>query len=219
MSKLKNSLKKNQLRRIFSGLEKRSSISEKSDNFDNILIEQGMKYIQMRLPVNKITPDFERKVKSMIEPHILNAKIREATERDFESILNIYNKSWLTSREPFSPLTIESLKNLYGYKDTKIFIVKLYGIDAGFMILDFEGTKNEYGIIAALAVLPRFQGKGLGKVMGIAAWEYFKHKSVKELRCEVYFNNKVSYNFIKSLGFEEYYSKIYKKEDFQPIEA
>ena len=219
MSKSKNSLKKNQLRGIFSGLEKRSSISKKSDNFDKILIEEGIKYIQMRLPVNKITPNFENKVKNTTEPYILNAKIREANEEDFESILNIYNKSWLTSREPFSPLTIESLKTIYGYKDTKIFIARLFGIDAGFMILDIEGYQNEYGIITALAVLPRFQGKGLGKVMGVASWEYFKHKSVKELRCEVYFKNNVSYNFIKSLGFEEYDSKIYKREDFQPIEA
>ncbi|MHA1274891.1 MAG: GNAT family N-acetyltransferase, partial [Promethearchaeota archaeon] len=73
---------------------------------------------------------------------------------------------------------------------------------------------NEYGIIAGLGVLPRFQRKGLGKILGMAAWDLFKKKGVKELRCEVYIENKSSYNFIKSLGFEEYEKKVYKMEDF-----
>ncbi|MFW9971534.1 MAG: GNAT family N-acetyltransferase [Candidatus Odinarchaeota archaeon] len=128
----------------------------------------------------------------------------EVKREDLERVLNLYNHSWITSRESFSRLSIESLNSIFNHRDTKIFIAKLFGIDAGFMILDLEGENNEYGVIAALAVLPKFQSKGLGKVLGMAAWEYFKSKGIKELRCEVYPKNIVSTNFIKSLGFEEY---------------
>ena len=70
-------------------------------------------------------------------------------------------------------------------------------------------------MIAGLGVLPRFQRKGLGTVIGMAAWNYFKKKGVKELRCEVYKSNTVSYNFIASLGFEEFGVKTYRREDFR----
>lgn len=51
----------------------------------------------------------------------------------------------------------------------------------------------------------------------MASWQYLKEQypNVKEIRCEVYRDNKVSYLFIKGIGFEEYDTKIYKKEDFE----
>jgi len=48
----------------------------------------------------------------------------------------------------------------------------------------------------------------------MAAWNHFKKKGVKELRCEVFKDNKVSFNFIKSIGFEEFARKTYKSQDF-----
>ncbi|TFG15666.1 MAG: GNAT family N-acetyltransferase, partial [Promethearchaeota archaeon] len=73
----------------------------------------------------------------------------------------------------------------------------------GFIIIHFEGEKNELGIINGLAVLPKFQNKGLGTILAMAAWNYFKERGVNELRCEVHKDNKITYLFIKSLGFEE----------------
>ena len=70
-------------------------------------------------------------------------------------------------------------------------------------------------IIAGLGIIPRFQRKGLGTVLGMAAWNYFKEADVKELKCEVYIDNITSYTFISSLGFEEYDTTVYKSEDFQ----
>jgi ribosomal protein S18 acetylase RimI-like enzyme len=54
----------------------------------------------------------------------------------------------------------------------------------------------------------------LGTILGLAAWNYFKEKGLKELRCEVYKENLRSYNFIKSLNFEEFGEEVYRKEDF-----
>jgi ribosomal protein S18 acetylase RimI-like enzyme len=206
------SFKKKIIRNHFLNYEKQSDLQRKERKKEKEHI--NMTYIQMRLPIKKITPEFEGKLKKEIEQNILRAKIREATEQDLDIIMKIYNRAWMTSNEPFSPLSVDSLRKLYNDPLITIFIAKVYGMDAGFVILDFEGSKKEYGIIAALAVLPRFQRKGLGKILGMASWDYFKQRGVKELRCEVHINNNVSYNFIKSLGFEEFDRREYKKEDF-----
>lgn len=209
MSGSKLNLKKKRIRSFFLDYDKKSNEIIEED-----LEIKGMEYIQMRLPVEKITKDFEEVLRKKVEKNVLKAKIREAKEQDLESVMYIHNRAWMTSNEPFSPIDLQSLRVIFNYPETTILIAKVYGNDAGFAILDLEGEKEEFGIICGLGVLPRFQNKGLGTVIGMSAWNYFKAKGVKELRCEVYRDNKVSYNFIKSLGFEQYDVKIYKKEDF-----
>ena len=205
------SFKKKMVRNFFLNYEKKF----KTENEIESEIEStGMTYIQMRLPVEKITEEFEERVRKKVEKNILRAKIREASKDDLESVAFLHNRSWMTSSTPFSPISHETIKKIFEYHDTKILIAKVYGIDGGFVILDFEGKEKEFGIICGLGVLPRFQRKGLGTVIGMAAWDFFKKRGVKELRCEVYKDNIVSYNFIKSLGFEEYDIKVYKAEDF-----
>ncbi|MFX1490037.1 MAG: GNAT family N-acetyltransferase [Promethearchaeota archaeon] len=204
---------KGKLRNYFLTLERNPKNLDKLENIEES-VELGMKYIQMVLPIKNITKEAENNLKQNVESSILRAKIREVAEQDFEIIMNIYNRAWLTSHEPFKALEIGDVKDLYQIPNLKIFIARVFGIDAGFMILDFEGPEKEYGIIVAMGVIPKFQRKGLGKIMALAAWDYFKEKKVIELRTEVYKDNKVSYNFMKSLGFEEKGFKIYKSEDF-----
>ncbi|MHA1488684.1 MAG: GNAT family N-acetyltransferase [Promethearchaeota archaeon] len=208
MSDSRLNIKKKRIRSFF--FEQKT----KEEEIQEDLLVTGLEYIQMRLPVAKITTQFEANLKEKVERNILHAKIREATEADLESVMYVYNRSWMTSHEPFSPIDSDSLKKIYDYPETVILIARVYGTDGGFVILDYEGVNMEYGIIAGLGVIPRYQRKGLGTVVGMAAWAYFKKNNVKELRCEVYKDNKVSYNFIKSLGFEEYGTKTYKSEDF-----
>jgi ribosomal protein S18 acetylase RimI-like enzyme len=211
MSGSKLNLKKKRIRSFFLEYDKR----KKADlAIEEELATQGMEYIQMRLPVQKITLEFEEELKQKVEKNVLKAKIRQANEQDLESVMNIHNRAWMTSNEPFSPINLQSLKTIFNYPETTIIVARVYGIDAAFAILDLEGDNNEYGIICGLGVLPRFQNKGLGTIVGMAAWKFFKKRGVKELRCEVYRDNRVSYNFIKSLGFEEYDVKVYKSEDF-----
>ncbi len=205
------SFKRKMIRSLFLALERKTKAEAEVQEEIEVT---GMKYIQMKLPVEKITPEFEEKLRKRVEKNILRAKIREAKIEDLESVSHVYNRSWMTSSTPYSPLTADSLKQIYDYSETVILLANVFGTDAGFVILDFEGTDNEIGVIAGLGVIPRFQGKGLGTVLGIASWDYFKKKGVKELICEVYTDNKVSYNFIKSLGFEDYDAKVYYSEDF-----
>jgi ribosomal protein S18 acetylase RimI-like enzyme len=206
-------LKKAQIRSFFLAFEKKGITKRE---IENDLLTTGLEYIQMKLPVSNITLEVEENLKKKVEHNILQAKIREAKLEDLESIMYLYNRSWLVSSTPFRPIKKETLRIIYEYPETKILIAKAYGSDAAFVILDFEGGSKEYGVIAGLGVLPRFQRKGLGTVIGMAAWNHFKKKGVKELRCEVFKDNKVSFNFIKSIGFEEFARKTYKSEDFYP---
>ena len=212
MSDLRPSFKQRTIRSLFLSYDKTQKTTE---DVENEILTTGMKYVQLKLPVEKITVEFEAEITNKVEKSFLNAKIREATKKDLESVVYMYNRSWMTSCTPFSPISIDTLKKILEYPETKILIAMVYGIDAGFVILDLEGSNNEYGVIAGLGVLPRFQRKGLGTVLGMAAWNHFKNLGVKELRCEVYHENKVSHTFIVSLGFEEFGENVYKSEDFQ----
>ena len=204
-------LKKKTLRSLFLYFEKHKGTA--SSDVEKTL-RDGMVYVQMRLPVEKITEEFEQEVKNKVEANIYRAKIRVAKENELGIIQEIYNKSMLTSNTPFRPIQKSTLKTIFDDPNTTFLIAKVYGIDGGLVIIDFEGEQKEYGVIAGLGVLPRFQRKGLGTILGLAAWSYLKEKGIKELRCEVYKDNKTSYNFIKGLQFEEFGEKIYRKEDF-----
>ncbi|MFX1273774.1 MAG: GNAT family N-acetyltransferase [Promethearchaeota archaeon] len=206
------SLKRKRVKAFLLALQ--AEYDEAKEDKDELL-EEGMVYIQMRLPVEDISKEFEDSLKQKIEHNIIRANIREAQKEDLEIVVGIYNRSWLTSQTPFRAMSIDDFIEIFEDPNCIILIGKVYGIDGGFIILDFEGNNNEIGIIAGLGILPRFQRKGLGTVLGMASWNYFKEKGVKELRCEVYKDNKVSEAFIKGLGFKEFGEpKVYRAEDF-----
>ena len=217
MSESKLDLKKRRIREFFSTFKLGHKDKGKQINeIQEEAYKKGMIYVQMRLPVNKITKEFEDALKQKIESSFVQSKIRVANREELSSVMDLYNKSWLTANTPFRPIEISSLKTIFEDSDTIFLIARVYGRDSGFVILDFEGDNKEFAIIAALGVLPRFQRKGLGTVLGMAAWNHIKenHPNVKELRCEVYKDNHISYNFIKWIGFEEFGKKLYRKEDF-----
>ena len=204
MSSSRLNLKKKKIRSYFLSVDKKDQKEE----------VESLEYIQMKLPVSDITSELEAKLSKKVKSNILRAKIREANEEDLPSVKYLYDRSWLTSQTPFSAISVTSLKTIWEYSETIILIAKVYGSDAGFAILDCEGENQEIGVIAGMGIIPRFQRKGLGTVIGMAAWNYFKKKGIKELRCEVYKGNTVSFQFIKSIGFKEYDKKTYKREDF-----
>ncbi len=218
MSRSKRDLKKNRIRAFFASLELKAKKKSEFATIEEEILQNGMVYKQMRLPVSNITPKFETLIEEKIKQNFLRAKIRtlnEGKKEDLKSIINIYNRAWLTSSVPFRPLDLTSLKKIFNDPDTVVLIASVYGIDGAFAILDFEGKAKDIGVIAALGVLPKFQRKKLGLCVGLEAWKYLKKHGVKELRCEVYKDNVVSYSFIMALGFEEFDVKAYKKEDFE----
>ncbi|MGV9172964.1 MAG: GNAT family N-acetyltransferase [Promethearchaeia archaeon] len=208
-------LKKKRIRRFFLRLGGEEEEDEEKEEQRQEALESGLTYIQMKLPIEKITEEMEKNVRESIEPHIKQAKIRKVNEENLVKVMNIYNRAWMTTNTPFSPIELEDLRKIYEYPHTVIMIAKLYGKDVGFIILDFEGDHQQFGVIAGLGVLPQYQRRGLGRAMAIAAWDEFKERDVEELRCEVYEKNTVAYNFIKAIGFEEYGREKYTTADFR----
>ena len=105
--------KQKNIKRLF---HTHKSASNKENEFDESLWEEidfYMVYKLLRLPINKITLAFENEIKKKIDHNILHASIRKANEEDLESLVYMYNSSWLTSNTPFSKITLESLTNLY----------------------------------------------------------------------------------------------------------
>jgi len=210
-------LKKRRIRAYFLSIEKKKRKNEVFDESAEELYVDGMVYIQMRLPTDKITKNFENLLKNKIEQNIIQAIIRQAKKEDLDSLKKMYNRAWLTSNTPFRPITKTDLSKILESPDTVFFIATVYGIDAAFVLLDFEGDNNEFAVIAALAVIPRFQRRGLGKILAVYIWNFIKqnYNNVREIRAEVYKDNKVSYAFIVEIGFEEYEKRVYRKEDFE----
>ena len=103
-------LKKRKIRAFFLSIETKKKQKAEVDKEVEDLYQDGMVYIQMRLSVEKITKEFENKLKDKIEHSIVKAKIREANKEDLDSLKNIYNRAWLTSNTPFRPITKTDLK-------------------------------------------------------------------------------------------------------------
>lgn len=149
-------LKKRRIRRFFFNLDSPKKEKDEIQDVQAEIINVGMKYRQMYLPVAEITEEFEETIRKKVEENILKAKLRKATEEDLNNVSILYNRAWMTSNTPFSPISIETLKKIFDYPEIVILIARVFGEDAGFVILDFEGPRHEYGIIAGMGVLPRY---------------------------------------------------------------
>ena len=192
------SLKKKRYRRLFSNLGKHFI-----DPLTHTTAHER-DYIEMRLPVARITDEFEKKIRNKIKQKHLNIKIREASENDIDVVKDLYDKSWRSIDLPRAVDTKEDFLNIFQDPHDTFLIASKDNVDCGFILLALPGKENKIGIIAGLGIIPEYQHMGLGTIMGIASWDFFKEKGVRELRCEVHRNNHVSYRFIKGLGFEEY---------------
>jgi ribosomal protein S18 acetylase RimI-like enzyme len=209
-------IKKKKLQSYFSNIGA-CEVKKESKDVCEDLAKTGLKYIQMKLPFDNITSQLENELKEKIKSHINDAEVRKAKRDDLRSILKIYNRAWMTSNTPFSPLEYKTLKEIYNLPEAIILIAKLYNKDVGFIIIDFEKNENKYAIIAGIGVLPRYQNKGVGKLLALEAWKKLRKMKIKGIKCEVYEKNKSALNFIRSIGFEEYKKITYRMDDFQPI--
>jgi ribosomal protein S18 acetylase RimI-like enzyme len=161
-------------------------------------------YIQMRLQVSHITVEFDRMLRERAKNNQLHIEVREAAEKDIDSLIGLHDCAWSVTPMPYRPMTRDSI--IEKIKDPAIIflIANVNGVDSGFALIYFTGDKMQVGVIAGMGIVPSYQRKGLGTVLGLACWDYFKKKGVLELRCKVYKDNIASYKFIKGLGFEVY---------------
>lgn len=161
----------------------------------------------LKLPIEKITTEFEKKFKDRLIPYNENPNIREVKEDDYESIVHIYNRAYKNLHEKALPISIDIVRDMDEDSESVILVAEIDNKIAGLIILEFE--ELNFVTITDWAVSPKFRRKGIGTRLCIASWDYFKPKGIKEIRCEVYVKNPVAYNFIKSMGFEEIRTDYY----------
>jgi ribosomal protein S18 acetylase RimI-like enzyme len=167
--------------------------------------------VVLKLPIEKITSEFEKKLRDRIRPYSEVPKIRQVKEEDYESVVPIYNRAYKNLHAKILPINLDIIRDMDEDSESVILVAEADDEIAGIIILEFEGQNDEYEYVTITdwAVSPKFRRKGIGTRLCIAAWDYFEPKGVKEIRCEVYVNNPVAYNFIKSMGFEEIRTDYY----------
>ncbi len=128
-------------------------------------------------------------------------KIHQFEMEDVEEFVNLYNRCFLASPDPFCPLTIEQAQQL---NPEGIFVAKLWGKLAGFIACFVEKqSASIYGEITGIGVLPSRRRKGVATALIKRASEYFLNSGVEEVYCEVYEENIPSQLLIQAYGFEQ----------------
>ena len=128
-------------------------------------------------------------------------KIHRFEMSDVDEFVNVYNRCFLASPDPFCPLTPEQATQL---DPEGIFVAKLGGKLAGFIACFVEKQKDSlYGEITGIGVLPSRRRKGVATALIKSASKYFLDSGVDEVYCEVYEENLPSQMLIQAYGFEE----------------
>ncbi|MHA1726736.1 MAG: GNAT family N-acetyltransferase [Promethearchaeota archaeon] len=189
---------------------KKDSFSHHVKEFENSLTnaKDGRHFIEMQLPVHKITKEFESTLRKNYEHVMSKIKIREAQERDIDSLRDLYNISWSTATMPFNPIQNSTLLNAIKNPDITILIATQDSRDIGFIILKIERNHEKVGNIIGIGILSEFRRQGIGTALAIASWDFFKNKTVSVLKCKVFSENKSAYKFMTRLGFERIISPL-----------
>ena len=128
-------------------------------------------------------------------------KIHNFEMSDVDEFVDLYNRCFLASPDPFCPLTPEQAKQL---DSEGIFVAKLGGDLAGFIACFVEKKSNSnYGEITGIGVLPSRRRKGVATALIKRAAKYFLDSDVDEVYCEVYEENLPSQMLIQAYGFVE----------------
>jgi len=128
-------------------------------------------------------------------------KIHQFELTDVEEFVDLYNRCFLASPDPFCPLTKEQAEQL---NPEGIFVAKLGVKLAGFIACFVEKQSDSiYGEITGIGVLPSRRRKGVATALIKRASEYFLESGVDEVYCEVYEENLPSQLLIQTYGFKQ----------------
>jgi len=128
-------------------------------------------------------------------------KVHRLRKKEIDSFVDLYNRCFIASPDPFCPLTIDDAKRL---ETEGIFIAELWGIPCGFIacFIEKEG-ESVYGEITGIGVLLQRRRKGVATALIRRATKYFLDAGVNEVYCEVYEENNPSKMLITAYGFKE----------------
>jgi ribosomal protein S18 acetylase RimI-like enzyme len=128
-------------------------------------------------------------------------KVEQLQTDQTEAFVDLYNRCFLASPDPFCPLNLEQAKKL---GTEGIFIAEIWGRMSGFIACFIEKEEEGiYGEITGIGVIPQRRRKGVATALIQKAVEYFIDAGVEEVYCEVYEENEPSKQLIISYGFTE----------------
>ena len=127
--------------------------------------------------------------------------VRGLERDDLPEFVELYNKCFLASPDPFCPLTIDEASKL---DFEGVFIAEMWDTLAGFIACFIqEDEESIYGEITGIGVLPSRRRKGVATALIRSASEYFIDAGVEEVYCEVFEENMPSLMLIQAYGFVE----------------
>jgi ribosomal protein S18 acetylase RimI-like enzyme len=191
------------LRRLF--FRKKTKNEEKVTNNAQ---EGKHKFIVMKMSWDQAL-DVLKQIEKHDEKNLTheNVKIREFDPNtDTEKFIRCYNRAFITAPDPYRSLTVRDVQH---FKPDSTFVAILYARIVGFIFLVIEPLIKQgkqignQGVIAGIGVDPRYRRKRIAFLLATRAAKYFAEHDVLELICEVYHENKISYQFIRSFGFTE----------------
>jgi ribosomal protein S18 acetylase RimI-like enzyme len=171
-------------------------VSENSESDPNT---QSRAYLIMKAETEEaLKLAEERWSEKDIPAYIKTAPLSLDEVADF---VDLYNRCFLASPDPFCPLTIEDASKL---EAEGIFIAKLAGLSIGFIACFVEKKADSiYGEITGIGVLPSRRRRGVATALIKRAAMYFLDSGVAEVYCEVYEENIPSQMLIIAYGFRE----------------
>ncbi len=127
--------------------------------------------------------------------------VRNLHKDEIDEFVEVYNKCFLASPDPFCPLTTEEALKL----DTEsVYVAEMWDTLAGFIACFVEKDEDSfYGEITGIGVLPSRRRRGVATALIRKAAEFFIDAGVDEVYCEVYEENTPSKMLIQAYGFEE----------------
>jgi len=142
-------------------------------------------------------------------------KVHRLRKNEIGAFVDLYNRCFIASPDPFCPLTIDDAKRL---ETEGIFVAELWGNPCGFIACFIEkGSDSMYGEITGIGVLPQRRRKGVATALIRRAAKYFLDAGVKEVYCEVYEENTPSKMLITAYGFKEVDRRFVQMETSRDI--
>jgi len=135
--------------------------------------------------------------------------IREATEADVPDLLRAYRESGIDAGEAFTPDEARAqFARLARYPSYRFFIAIVDGAFAAtyaLIILDNLAKRGvKAGVVEDVAVLPEFQGKGVGRAMMSHAREECRRAGCYKMTLSSNLKRTGAHAFYDSLGFERH---------------
>jgi GNAT superfamily N-acetyltransferase len=135
--------------------------------------------------------------------------IREAAESDLPDILRAYAESGIASDDAYTlDEAREQFALLRRYPSYRVFVAEMDGRFAGSYALIVLDNLNKRGAKAAIvedvAVLPSFQGQGVGRAMMEHAREQSRLAGCYKMALSSNLKRESAHAFYDSLGFERH---------------